>query len=105
MGTNPCDIYTYEATTQTWKYDYTSGYSTTCLANPVSFSASDILSSPDGTADGLMDQGRGYFVPGAGAGNSNKTFSSSSNPNEGTINVPIYGSSVALAGGNDWNGQ
>ena len=100
-GVNPCDAYTYEATTQTWKFDYSVPFSTTCNGNSVTFNSNDVIDASDGTADGNFDLGRGYFVPGASP--STRTFTSSSNPNDGTVLVPLYGSSVAIAGGNDWN--
>lgn len=100
-GVNPCDVYTYEATTQTWKFDYSVPFSTTCNGNSVTFNSNDVINVSDGTADGKLDLGRGYFVPGVNP--STRTFTSSSTPNNGTILVPLYGSSVAIAGGNDWN--
>lgn len=98
-GVNPCDLYTYNASTQGWRYDYSDGYSTTCNSNPVTFTAPHLLT--DGTSDGNFDIGRGYFVPGNAS--NTRIFSSSSQFNNGDVNVPLYGSSVAVAGGNDWN--
>lgn len=98
-GVNACDLYTFNTTTQSWRYDYSVGYTTLCVTNSVTFSASDVLI--DGVADGNFDIGRGYFVPGNAA--ATRVLSSTSNFNTGNIAVPIYGSSVAVAGGNDWN--
>lgn len=100
-GVNPCDVYTYQATTQEWKSDYSVPYSTTCNGNSVTFTSSNVISSPDGVADGNMDIGRGYFIPGSSS--TPKRTITGSSFNNGTINVPVYGSSVSLAGGNDWN--
>jgi hypothetical protein len=100
-GVNPCDVYTYEATTQSWKFDYSVPFTTTCNGNSVTFDTQDVLVVADGVADGKFDLGRGYFIPGDIP--STRTFSSSSNPNSGVLNVPLYGSSLAIAGGNDWN--
>jgi hypothetical protein len=100
---NPCDIYTYQATTQEWKADYFAPFTTTCLGNSVTFENINVLAATDGTADGNMDLGRGYFIPGSGAINATKTFTGNSF-NSGDINtVEIFGSSAAVAGGNDWN--
>tara|TARA_R110002050_G_scaffold204327_4_gene339805 strand:+ start:2471 stop:4597 length:2127 start_codon:yes stop_codon:yes gene_type:complete len=100
-GVNPCDVYTYQATTQEWKSDYSVPFSTTCNGSAVTFQAINVISSPEGTADGKMDIGRGYFIP----GNSSTPLRTltGSGLNNGDINVAVYGSSASVAGGNDWN--
>jgi len=98
-GVNPCDVYAFQATDQTFRYDYSMPFSTTCNGNSVTFTSTNAL--VDGVADGNFDVGRGYFVPGNST--STRSFVSTSALNNGTINVPIYGSSVSVAGGNDWN--
>ncbi len=59
-GSNPCDIWTFDELNQAWTHDYAIGYTSTCYGNNVTFSASDVIAG----GDGLMDAGRGYFVPG-----------------------------------------
>ena len=62
--TNPCDVYAFEAGIQNWKYDYEEYTTLLCGIPPdtqtVVFTENDIIPN----ADGLMDIGRGYFVPG-----------------------------------------
>ncbi|MFT6324368.1 MAG: hypothetical protein ACJAWO_001931, partial [Halieaceae bacterium] len=99
VQSNPCDGWTFNASTQAFLYDYNEGFSTSCQGNSVTFSSGDLIT--DGTADGEMDLGRGYFLPGFSGGLVN--LSQSTQFNNGTINIPIYGSSIAVAGGNDWN--
>jgi hypothetical protein len=101
VGSNPCDIYVFQASTQNWVYDYSMPYTTTCNGSSVTFTSANGLNGVDGIADGNFDIGRGYFAPGNTT--STRTFSDASAPNNGNINVAIYGSSVAVAGGNDWN--
>ena len=59
-STNPCDILAFDETIQAWRYDYPENYQTTCDGNSVTFTAADLLTG----GDGIMDPGRGYFVPG-----------------------------------------
>jgi hypothetical protein len=101
IGSNPCDIYAFQASDQTWRYDYSVPYSTTCNGNAVTITSASALNGVDGIPDGNFDIGRGYFSPGNVT--STRILSSTSQLNTGTINVPVYGSSVAVAGGNDWN--
>lgn len=98
-GANPCDLYTYNATTQEWKYDYSVPYATTCVGNPVTITSANTM--VDGVSDGNFDIGRGYFLPGSSS-DPTRVFEGSS-LNNGNISVPVYGSSVAITGGNDWN--
>ncbi|MGB1003627.1 MAG: hypothetical protein ACPGVC_05325 [Salibacteraceae bacterium] len=100
-GVNPCDVYLYSAIGQVFTHDYSVPFATTCNGASVTFTAANVINSTEGTADGLMDIGKGYFVPGNSS--DTRTFSSSSSPNNGTINIPVYGSSKVIAGGNDWN--
>lgn len=71
---NDCDLLTYSAFSQNWSYDFAAGYSTTCLGNPVTFTASQSIAG----GDGYMDILRGYFITG-NTTNPQKTF-------EGTVN-------------------
>ena len=66
---NPCDLITYSGFYQNWKYDFPTGYSTTCVGNPVTFSAAQSISG----GDGYMDIARGYFITG-NTTNPQKTF-------------------------------
>ncbi len=59
---NPCDMYRYQQISQNWRYDFPLNYSTSCLGNPVTFTANDITT--DGPADGIMDVGIGYYITG-----------------------------------------
>ena len=98
-GVNPCDVYVFNASTQEWKYDYAVPLSTTCNGNSVTITSAHTM--VDGTADGNFDVGRGYFVPGSST--PTRVFSSSSQFNNGDVSVALYGTSLAIAGGNDWN--
>ncbi len=98
-GTNPCDIWTFEQSTQNWKYDWPAGHTTTCSGNPVVFQASHVLSLSDGIADGIMDIGRGYFIPGS----TNPTRVFTGVPNNGAIQLPIE--STGLGDRPDWTGD
>ena len=96
---NPCDIYTFDPTTQSWLYDYLNGYSDTCAGNAVTFSSSYLIPS----ADGYLDACRGYFIAGSNT-EATKTFS-------GTINNGSFSYSLTTTNlGNkpfwdddDWN--
>ncbi|MFT5878423.1 MAG: hypothetical protein ACI8SA_002290, partial [Dokdonia sp.] len=60
-SSNVCDIWTFNENNQSWSHDYAVGYATSCYGNAVTFTASDVITG----GDGIMDIGRGYFVPGA----------------------------------------
>jgi len=97
---NPCDMYVFNASTQEWKYDYAAPYSTTCNGSPVTFSASGMMT--DGTADNIMDVGRGYFIPGDGT--AIRTFTG--DVNNGNVTIPIFETSLGNKpswSGDDWN--
>ena len=97
-GTNPCDIYAFQADIQAFKYDYASGFSTSCLGNAVTFGSTDVL--PGG--DGVADVGRGYFIPNGTS--ALKTFNGE--VNNGNLNFAINATGVTTDptwGGNDWN--
>jgi hypothetical protein len=94
--TNPCDIYAFESNSQSWKWDYTVGFNTTCVGNPVTFQNQHVLAG----GDGLMDVARGYFIPGSDI-NPTRTFS-------GQINNASIQKAVTLAanpGGVPWTGD
>ncbi len=103
-GVNPCDVYCFQGSNQTWKYDYNVPYSTTCNGNPVTFNSNHIIPSPEGSPDGNFDIARGYFIPG-NTTNPTITFSGSQ-LNNGPYTFPIYGSDAVTPpswAGNDWN--
>tara|TARA_R110002050_G_scaffold97893_3_gene203428 strand:- start:489 stop:3602 length:3114 start_codon:yes stop_codon:yes gene_type:complete len=91
---NPCDIWVFEGAGQRWNHDYAVGYSTSCYGNNVVFTANDVISG----GDGVMDAGRGYFVPGDVA----PTRSFNGQVNNGTITVPIQATTLGNPGGTDW---
>lgn len=94
-GSNACDIYAFDGASQTWKYDFTSGSSAMCKSNTVTFGPTDVISS----GNGVMDVGRGYFVPGSGV--STRQFSGE--VNNGDLTMPI---NVATnPGGVSWEGD
>lgn len=97
-GANECDIFGFEGVTQSWKYDYPVNYQGDCNGNTVTFSAGIVL--PGG--DGIMDVGRGYFVPGT----SSVTRTVSGKVNNGDVIVDVYSTSLGhnpLWDDDDWN--
>jgi parallel beta-helix repeat protein len=98
-GTNPCDVYVFEPSTQSWKWPYPSGYQTTCMSSNVTFSAAHVLTGMNGS----MWAGRGYYVPGNGT-QATRTFNG--NVNNGTITTPVaLGPNPTSApwSGSNWN--
>lgn len=96
VQTNPCDIYVFESSSQTWKWDYAVGFNTTCMGHPVTFQSQHLLSG----GDGIMNVARGYFIPGSST-NATRVFS-------GQINNGTYNKSINLAvnpGGVPWTGD
>ncbi|UTW66247.1 T9SS type A sorting domain-containing protein [bacterium SCSIO 12643] len=81
LGANPCDIFCFESSTQSWKFDYPVNYQTTCNGNQVTFGAANVISG----GDGVMDPARGYFVPGDNS--ITRTFSGTVNNGDVTIAV------------------
>jgi hypothetical protein len=97
-SSNPCDIWTFGETNQSWLYDYATGYTSSCYGNTVNFSSSQVI--PGG--DGNMDVGRGYFVPGATL----TTRSFTGQVNNGDLTIPIATTSLGnqtLWDNDDWN--
>jgi hypothetical protein len=90
---NPCDIYAFDASTQSWLYDYPDGYSTTCNGNSVVFNSSFLLPG----ADGILDVGRGYFVPGYNV--NNRVLEGQVNNGDVFINIH----ETSLGNKPDWN--
>ncbi|UTW67271.1 T9SS type A sorting domain-containing protein [bacterium SCSIO 12643] len=93
-NSNPCDIYVFDKDLQTWKYDYTAGYTTTCNGNSVTFTASDVILGGDGN----MDIGGGYFVP----GNPTALKTYNGTINNGDLQKAISITNLGNPGGTDW---
>ena len=98
-GVNPCDVYMFNASAQNWKYDYPSGYSTTCNGSNVTFSSSDVIQG----GDGIMNQGIGYFIPG-NASASEKKFTGTVNNGDLTVQVKAANNPGGVSWyGDNWN--
>lgn len=84
---NPCDIYVFDADLQKWKYDFTpNSGSYTCNGNSgIQFGNNDVIST--GGADGIMDVGRGYYIPG---NTISANYNFSGTPNNGTYTFNVY---------------
>ena len=102
-NTNPCDIFVFEAPSQTWKYDYEPYTETVCGIPPdtqtVVFSETDVIYN----ANGSMDVGLGYFVPG---NDKNALRSFTGRVNNGTIVQTIQTTSIGDNpnwNNDDWN--
>ncbi len=93
-GANACAIFVFDRLTQSWKYDYPQGYSTTCYGNGVTFGTNDVITGGDGN----MDIARGYFAP----GNSVVTKTYSGKVNNGEITTPISTTNLINPGGTNW---
>jgi hypothetical protein len=94
-GSNPCDIYVFDASNQKWRWPYAVGFSTTCMSNPITFQSQQVLAGHNGN----MLPGWGYFAPGA---------ASSTRQFLGTINNGDIVRSMQLGSNNaqgwdDWN--
>ena len=96
-GANPCDVYTFMADIQEWRYDYPLNYSTTCLSNPVVFGSSFVMTG----GDGIMDVARGYFVPGATS--NTKQFDGEVNNGDISVAVELGPNPGANWTGDNWN--
>lgn len=91
-GTNPCDLYVVDASTQTWAYDFDPALTYTCLTNPnVNFTG---FTSSDAVSDGIMDVGRGYYAVGNGFG---KEFAGT--VNNADITIPVYANNLPIPSG------
>jgi len=101
FGGNPCDMYTFKASTQEWKYDFNTGAGPApCNGNNVTFSSTDMV-SPDAIADGVMDPTRGYFIPGSVS--DERVFNG--DVNNGDLTTTIWATSTSSNHwtGNNWN--
>lgn len=100
-----CDMYVFEASSQSWKYDEDLSGNLNCNGNIYAMNSGLGISATDGegTPDGNFDIGRGYFI--AGNASNKVSFSKASGVlNNGGINVKIFGSSTTPTdGSNDWN--
>lgn len=95
---NPCDVYVFDADVQNWKYDFTpNSGSYTCNGNTgIQFGNTDVIST--GGADGIMDIGRGYYIPG---NTSSSSYTMTGIPNNGDYSFNIY--AATNPGGVAWN--
>jgi len=101
FGGNPCDMYTFKASTQEWKYDFNTGAGPApCNGNNVTFSSAHMV-TPDATADGIMDPTRGYFIP--GKTNNERVFTGNVNNGDLTATIWSTGTSSSLWSGDNWN--
>ncbi len=96
---NACDLFAFDAGSQTWKYDFPTSYSPDCGSGPVNFTSNVVISG----ANGRANTGRGYFVPGGGP--ATRSFTGQ-NIHNGNISVSAQsgtGSSSSNWTGDDWN--
>ncbi len=96
---NACDVFVFEASSQSWKYDFPTTYEPDCGSGPVTFTSNVIISS----ANGRANTGRGYFAPGGGP--ATRIFSGQTIHN-GNINISAEAGnnpSGANWTGDDWN--
>lgn len=97
FGGQICDMWTFKASEQAWKYDFSVGAAPDlCYGASKSFVSSELV-APDGVADGVMDVGRGYYI--TGNATDNRTFSGT--VNNGDITTTIYATNTTST---DWNG-
>ncbi len=92
-SSNPCDVYAFDGATQSWLYDYPVNYSTSCNGNNVVFTSVHLLPG----SDGVMDVGRGYFVPGV----STEVRSVEGIVNNGDIFIDVF--ETSLGNNPNWN--
>ncbi len=93
-STNPCDIFCFDNINQTWSYDYSPGFSTTCNGSSVTFSSNNVISG----GDGVMDIGVGYFI--TGNNSPQRTFIGATN--NGDYESYVHTTNLGNPGGTDW---
>lgn len=99
-NTNACDIFTFEASSQSWKYDYYTNYTGNCGGNNVTFTSQYLIPN----ANGYMDIGRGYFSTGTSVSTGLRSFWGQ--VNNGTYLFPIYSTNLGDKPNwhdDDWN--
>lgn len=96
---NLYDIFVFDAENQQWKYDYGTLTPSNNTGQSFQFSHSDLING----ADGIMNPGTGYFVPG-NAVKPARIFQGNSVHN-GNISVPVYAPGITTGSwtGTDWN--
>lgn len=96
---NLYDIFVFDAQNQQWKYDYGTLTPSNNTGQPFQFSNSDLISG----ANGIMNPGTGYFIPG-NAVKPARVFEGNSVHN-GDISVPVYAPGIPSGNwtGSDWN--
>ena len=96
---NLYDIFVFDAQNQQWKYDYGTLTPSNNTGQSFQFSNSDLIAG----ADGIMNSGTGYFIPG-NAVKPARVFQGNSVHN-GDISVSVYapGTTTGSWSGTDWN--
>lgn len=96
---NLYDIFVFDAQSQQWKFDYGTLTPSNNTGQPFQFSNSDLIAG----ADGIMNSGTGYFIPG-NAVKPERVFQGNSVHN-GNISVPVYAPGITSGNwsGTDWN--
>ncbi|WP_170265134.1 DUF2341 domain-containing protein [Salibacter halophilus] len=99
QGSNPCDMLYFDAASQSWKYDFPDGYSTTCKGNSVTFNSNNVISG----GDNMINTGEGYFIAGDSV-NPVRIFEGQ--VHNGPISVGVLNPNVSPGGswdGKNWN--
>lgn len=95
---NLYDVFTFDPTVQTWKYDFDSMTPENGHAySPFQFASNNMVSG----SDGIFDVARGYFAPGRSI---ERTFSGTVNNGDVSISISTSNATTPVSwGGNDWN--
>ena len=94
IDANQCDIWTFEEFSQSWKYDYSDGYSTTCKGSTITFSDANTIAG----GDGIMNIARGYFIP----GDLQASRKYSGEVNNGDYTMSVTTTNLGNPGGVEW---
>lgn len=96
---NLYDVFIFDASIQNWKYDFGSLNPENETGTPYSFSSSDLISG----ADGIMNPGVGYFVPGNNTSVTREFNSQAVHNGVQTVNVFAPGINSTKWTLTDWN--
>ena len=95
---NKCDVLAFDVIDQDWKYDYSISNPINCVGEEVVLTSESVTEG----ADGVMDVGRGYFVPGQAG-----LVRVSGEINNGDIITPVFATNIKRDNwrwsDNDWN--
>lgn len=96
---NLYDVFIFDALGQNWKYDFGSLNPENETGTPYSFSSGDLIAN----ADGIMNPGVGYFVPGNNV-DATREFRSTT-VNNGSITTPVEAPGIFSGNwtGTNWN--